>query len=388
MLQDGLRSFSSFPWFLCWRPECLGGTLGVSLPYPLSRSRCQGFASYSYEMLIAPQTTQGGRIQGYHFPLPSQRGKKRNLPGKQQAENFGNGSSILSLKMADWELMCRQRLLQLQRLLDGDSNAPGGFESLQSCGWMKNGAQEEPCSRLMKSKPLHCRMRCWDWIPSVCPYIMLALWRASVVKVGLEGGPLGMLVGDYLDQDYFLIGIQDYENRENPLEDYRDNDRVFLKDNPRKYLAYDLLTHLFLQQESFQPPTVEFRSRDTVFSGYDLDVNFSGDHGRKWFTSPEGRGHSVVELISPSVPAFQREADVILQTFLPLRGQHRNDTRSTAPAVCNSLCKALSALGEMSKMLFVKFMLLMPNVATGNLTPVHRSVHNLWWIRKRRLQMA
>lgn len=43
---------------------------------------------------------------------------------------------------------------------------------------------------------------------------MLALWRASVVKLGLEGGPLGMLVGDYLDQDYFLIGIQDYENRE------------------------------------------------------------------------------------------------------------------------------------------------------------------------------
>lgn len=42
-------------------------------------------------MLIAPQTTQGGRIEGYHFPLPSQRGKKRNLPGKQQAENFGNG---------------------------------------------------------------------------------------------------------------------------------------------------------------------------------------------------------------------------------------------------------------------------------------------------------
>ena len=43
---------------------------------------------------------------------------------------------------------------------------------------------------------------------------MLALWRASVVKVGLEGGPLGMLLGDYLDQDYFLIGIQDYKNRE------------------------------------------------------------------------------------------------------------------------------------------------------------------------------
>lgn len=42
-------------------------------------------------MLIAPQTTQGGSIQGYHFPLPPQREKKRNLPGKQQAENFGNG---------------------------------------------------------------------------------------------------------------------------------------------------------------------------------------------------------------------------------------------------------------------------------------------------------